>query len=39
MSTKKAVDTGIVDRVEQKRLNETREAGTPWKKWQQVGGE
>ena len=33
MATKKAVDTGIVDCTEQKRLNEAREAGIPWKKW------
>ena len=33
MATKKAVDTGIVDTTEQKRLNEAREAGIPWKKW------
>ena len=30
---KKTVDTGIVDCTEQKRLNEAREAGIPWKKW------
>ncbi len=28
-----AVDTGIVDSAEQKRLNDAREAGIPWKKW------
>jgi hypothetical protein len=33
MATKKAVDNGIVDTAEQKRLNEAREAGIPWKKW------
>ena len=33
MATKKAVDTGIVDTTEQRRLNEAREAGVPWKKW------
>jgi Mannosylglycerate hydrolase MGH1-like glycoside hydrolase domain len=33
MATKKAVETGIVDTAEQKRLNEAREAGIPWKKW------
>jgi hypothetical protein len=33
MTTKKAGETGIVDTVEQKRLNEAREAGIPWKKW------
>ena len=33
MAKKKAVDTGIVDCTEQKRLNEAREAGIPWKKW------
>ena len=33
MATKKAADTGIVDTTEQKRLNEAREAGIPWKKW------
>jgi hypothetical protein len=33
MAKKKTVDTGIVDTVEQKRLNEAREAGIPWKKW------
>ena len=33
MARTKAVDTGIVDCTEQKRLNEAREAGTPWKKW------
>ena len=30
---KKTVDTGVVDCTEQKRLNEAREAGIPWKKW------
>jgi hypothetical protein len=25
--------TSIVDVTEQKRLNEAREAGIPWKKW------
>ena len=33
MAKKKTVDTGIVDCTEQKRLNEAREAGIPWKKW------
>jgi len=33
MAKKKAGDTGIVDCTEQKRLNEAREAGIPWKKW------
>ena len=33
MAAKKAPDTGIVDTTEQKRLNEAREAGIPWKKW------
>ena len=33
MAKKKAADTGIVDCTEQKRLNEAREAGIPWKKW------
>ena len=33
MATKKAVDTGIVDTTEQRRLNDAREAGVPWKKW------
>jgi len=33
MATKKAVETGVVDCVEQKRLNEAREAGVPWKQW------
>jgi hypothetical protein len=33
MARKKTVDTGIVDTTEQKRLNEAREAGIPWKKW------
>ena len=33
MARKKAADTGIVDCTEQKRLNEAREAGIPWKKW------
>ena len=33
MARKKTVDTGIVDCTEQKRLNEAREAGIPWKKW------
>ena len=33
MAKKKTVDTGIVDCTEQKRLNEAREAGVPWKKW------
>ena len=33
MAKKRAVDTGIVDSTEQKRLNEAREAGIPWKKW------
>jgi len=28
-----AVDTRIADCTEQKRLNEAREAGVPWKKW------
>ena len=30
---KKTVDTGVVDCTEQRRLNEAREAGIPWKKW------
>ena len=30
---KKAADQGVVDFTEQKRLNEAREAGIPWKKW------
>ena len=33
MPTKRTADTGIVDTTEQKRLNEAREAGVPWKKW------
>ena len=33
MASKKATDTGIVDCTEQKRLNDAREAGVPWKKW------
>ena len=33
MATKRKADTGIVDCTEQKRLNEAREAGIPWKKW------
>jgi mannosylglycerate hydrolase MGH1-like protein len=33
MAKSKAVDTGIVDCIEQKRLNEAREAGIAWKKW------
>ena len=33
MARKKPVETGIVDTTEQKRLNEAREAGIPWKKW------
>jgi Mannosylglycerate hydrolase MGH1-like glycoside hydrolase domain len=33
MARKKSVDMGIVDTTEQKRLNETREAEIPWKKW------
>ncbi len=33
MAAKKTVATGIVDCTEQKRLNEAREAGIPWKKW------
>ena len=33
MPRKKSADTGIVDTTEQKRLNEAREAGIPWKKW------
>jgi len=33
MTRKKAVDLGIVDTTEQKRLNDAREAGIPWKKW------
>jgi hypothetical protein len=27
------MNTGIVDVTEQKRLNDAREAGIPWKKW------
>jgi hypothetical protein len=33
MAMRNAADTGIVDCTEQKRLNEAREAGIPWKKW------
>ena len=33
MVRKKTVETGIVDCTEQKRLNEAREEGIPWKKW------
>ena len=33
MAKKKTAETGIVDTTEQKRLNEAREAGIPWKKW------
>ncbi len=33
MAETKAAGTGIVDCTEQKRLNEARETGTPWKKW------
>jgi hypothetical protein len=33
MAGKKTADTGFVDCTEQKRLNEAREAGVPWKKW------
>jgi Glycosyl hydrolase family 63 C-terminal domain len=33
MASKKAADTAIVDCTEQKRLNEAREVGIPWKKW------
>jgi hypothetical protein len=33
MTKKKAADAGIVDCIEQKRLNDAREAGIPWKKW------
>ena len=33
MTKKMAADTGIVDTTEQRRLNEAREAGVPWKKW------
>jgi hypothetical protein len=33
MTSKKVADTGIVDTTEQKRLNDAREEGIPWKKW------
>jgi hypothetical protein len=33
MKSKKVTDTAVVDCTEQKRLNEAREVGTPWKKW------
>jgi hypothetical protein len=33
MARTKTSDTAIVDTTEQKRLNEAREAGIPWKKW------
>ena len=33
MTRNEAIDTGIVDCTEQKRLNDAREAGIPWKKW------
>ena len=33
MAKSKKADAGIVDTNEQKRLNEAREAGIPWKKW------
>ncbi len=33
MAITKARDTAIVDCTEQKRLNEAREKGIPWKKW------
>ena len=33
MTKKQTADTAIVDTTEQKRLNEGREAGIPWKKW------
>jgi len=33
MASKKAADTGMADCTEQKRLNEAREVGVPWKKW------
>jgi hypothetical protein len=33
MATKRTVDSGVVDCTEQRRLNEAREAGIPWKKW------
>ena len=33
MAKKKAAGTPVVDCTEQKRLNEAREAGIPWKKW------
>ena len=33
MASKKKTDTGLVDTTEQKRLNDARETGIPWKKW------
>ena len=33
MARKKTVETGFVDCTEQKRLNDAREEGIPWKKW------
>jgi hypothetical protein len=33
MTAQKAARTGIVDTTEQRRLNEAREEGIPWKKW------
>jgi hypothetical protein len=33
MAAKRKAGTGVVDCTEQKRLNEAREAGIPWKKW------
>ncbi len=33
MAKKKPTAQGIVDTTEQRRLNEAREAGIPWKKW------
>jgi hypothetical protein len=33
MAEKKAAETAVGDCAEQKRLNEAREAGVPWKRW------
>ena len=33
MKSENVTDTAIVDCTEQKRLNDAREAGIPWKKW------
>ena len=33
MKSKNVTETAIVDCTEQKRLNDARQAGIPWKKW------